>query len=424
MELLDVGAWRDLRPGMNVLCVADIEARTELVDAFKALTSISTTDQPESVRARIAGTEFTLDADLQLALHSSLGSLSAIMNAGNCAASESAHPSEVSVRSAVELLDALSLPDGRPDPAGTAAKLRHRALITSSMAQVTGSLEGLEQQLLQAKTDLIALQQWSTGLFEGFRRIDDSSAAVAEAEEASSKKLAGPSAFNRYLDAKQARESIVRSVGFENYEVYRAEAVHVMDDADERITEQQTLVTLLGQNLESQRSTASVPIQAEIEILAMHIDFDERLSKTTNSSLRDGTDSPRYRNFLRRGLRTPLSQLLLSMDIEPGEDPGETAQHWLASLGGSRVGPTVRVGVELAIETRLEALAGVPSFGPVPLLLDDPLAGLSAEDAQATFGVLIEASQRGHQLLYVCSSVEAERISPLARLFVRAPAIR
>lgn len=156
----------------------------------------------------------------------------------------------------------------------------------------------------------------------------------------------------------------------------------------------------------------------------MNIDFDERLSKTTNSSLRDGTDSPRYGKFLRRGLRTPLTQLLLSMDIDPGDDPGEAAEHWLASIGESSVGPMVRLGVELAIGTRLEAPAAVPSFGPVPLLLDDPLAGLKAEDAQATFGVLIEASQRGHQLLYVCSHSEAERISPLARLFVRAPAIR
>lgn len=83
--------------------------------------------------------------------------------------------------------------------------------------------------------------------------------------------------------------------------------------------------------------------------------------------------------------------------MEPGEDPGETAQHWLASVSGSTVGPTVRLGVELAIETRLEALAGVPSFGPVPLLLDDPLA-ISCSMCVAT--VKPNGSRRWHGCSY------------------------
>jgi hypothetical protein len=415
VELLQLGDWRDLRPGMNVLCVSDAEQHRQLVLRLSAALGGAGPADPGLTRARIAGTDLTLDVDIRSALQRGLGTVSPIIGGGAPAAAASLDPAETAIRSALEIDNALAVPGARPRAAGPEAVQRLAMLETRATSEATGHMNVLETDVTKMERALDELVHWRDGLLRGYARIEEAIAGVAATEDDTKRRMAGPAAFNKHLDAKADRDRVIKEVGFASYDVFVSENKHVLDDAARRIAAQQSDLESARQKIYVERNKTIGPVHAEIELLSLHVRFDSRVSGAE-------AESPRHRNLIRRSLRSPLSTLLRSMAIEPGEDSVVTAAHWLDSKTASATQQAGgRLSLELSMQGRIHSLAAVPSLGPVPAILDDPLSSLDGPDAQAVFGSLVDMAQRGHQMLYVCSYGEATRVSPIAHLFVRQP---
>jgi hypothetical protein len=413
MEFVSVGAWADLRPGLNVLSVVTDSDRSELVRSFESIfsTGAANVDAPA---VTIAGAQLVLDQGLRRTLFENLGGVSPIVTART--ASRSLHPSAVSIESALQVIRALSDPHSSPREAPVEVFRRMTALQEENAHIANATENSTKGDLASARRDVAALRRWIEELADGFRRIDEAQVAAKALEAAAYKKFAGPTAFNKLLDAQAARDEIVTAVGFESYEVYMAEKGAVMSDASKRLDSHQRMLNELESVGLDKRERTFRPSTAEMEFLAAHVNFEERYGNDPGRSL---AEQSRTRTVLRQGFRHQLALFLDSLGIGGNGEVDVVAEKFLES---QRIqGETMAASrMELLIKGRIEALTKVTAFAPVPCILDDVFSGWPEAAAHQTFSQLIETAKGGHQILYVCTRAEAARVSPLVQLFQRA----
>jgi hypothetical protein len=414
MDFVSVGRWGDLRPGLNVLSVGSELDRADLVRTFESIFTPSATGF-ESPSVTIAGSAIALDSGLRRTLHEHLSGVSPVVSARS--ASRSVQPSAVSVESALAVLRALSEPQGSPKEPTVEVFRRMSALQDESnqaSAEATTRVD-----LASARRDVAALKRWIEQLGEGFSRIDEAHVVVQGHEAAAYKKFAGPTAFNRLLDAQGVRDAIVNEVGFENFEVYQAEKGTVMSDASQRLLSTQRVLSELEAQGLDRRDRSFRPATAEMDFLSAHVHFEERYGVDPTKSL---AEHARNRTVVRQGFRHQLALFLDSLGLGGSGEVEASAQRYLDA--NQLQGESVAAGrMELMIKGRIEALAKIPAFAPVPCVLDDVFAGWVASAAHDTFTQLIDTAKNGHQILYVCTREEATRVSPLAPLFERQQAL-
>jgi hypothetical protein len=416
MDFVSVGRWGDLRPGLNVLSVASETQRDQLIRDFESVFAPSATGI-ESPIVTIAGSNISLDSGLRRTLFEHLSGVSPIV--ASRAASRSVQPAAISVESVLAVLRALSEPSTSPKEP-TVEVFRRIATLEDELAQQAQSPEAVTRvDLATARRDVAALRRWIEQLSEGFSRIDEAQSVVQSHEAAAYKKFAGPTAFNRLLDAQGVRDAIVQEVGFESFEVYQSEKGAVMSDASQRLSAGQRAVAELEAHGLEKRDRSFRPATAELDFLSAHVHFEERYGVDPTKSL---AEHARNRTVVRQGFRHQLALFLDSQGIGGSGEVEASAQRYLDANRSQ--GESVAAGrMELMIKGRIEALAKIPAFAPVPCVLDDVFAGWVASAAHDTFTQLIDTAKNGHQILYVCTREEAMRVSPLAPLFERQQAL-
>ncbi len=413
MEFVSVGAWADLRPGLNVLSVETDSERSGLTRSFESIFSASNPNI-DAPLVTVAGASLVLDHGLRRTLFENLGGVSPIV-AGRTP-SRSLHPSAVSIESALLVIRALSDPHASPKEAPVEV-FRRMAALQEEKSQIENAAENSTKgDLASTRRDVTLLRKWIEDLADGFRRIDEAQANAKALEAAAYKKFAGPTAFNKLLDAQAARDEIVTAVGFESYEVYVAEKGAVMSDASSRLESQQRLLSELESVGLDKRDGKFRPTKVEMDFLYAHANFEERYGNDPTRSL---AEQSRTRTVLRQGFRHQLALFLDSLGIGGSGEVEVVAEKFLDSQRTQ--GETMAASrMELMIKGRIEALTKVPAFAPVPCILDDVFSSWPDSAANDTFSQLIETAKNGHQILYICTRAEAARVSPLAQLFQRA----
>ncbi len=415
MEFVTLGRWGDLRPGVNVLTVTNEAERLQLISQFEEVFAAS--DMADSPAVKISGASLVLDANLRRTLRDNLAGVSPIVSTRS-GKKQAVHPAAISIESAVEVMKALS--DFRSSPKEPSVEVfrRMHTLQTEAADQDTSQDKVSSVDLAAARRDIAALRKWIEQLNDGFDRIDAAQVIVTTHEAAAYKKFAGPTAFNRLLDAQGVRDEIVVEVGFESYEVYVAEKLTVMSDAVARLdASQRQLQTLESTGLD-RREVSGRPESAEMDFLSAHVNFEERYGNDPNKS---PAEQNRSRTVVRTGIRKKLALFLDSLGVTGTGEVEAVAQQFLDSM---RVGSSLLPSeMKAAIAMRLASLDRIPAFGSVPCVLDDVFVGWEPSEAHEMFAHLVDLSKAGQQVLYVCTREEALRVSPLTQLFERSAAL-
>ncbi len=392
---------------------SDIE-RNDVARMFETVFAASTSLAIEAPTVTISGSTITLDEGLRRTLVENLRGVSPLVAART---NRPAQPGSVAIESALAVIRALSDPNASPREA-TVEVFRRMTTLEDDAVQTNQSAEATPGgDLAAARRDVAALKKWIEQLGEGFTRIQAAQEGVVANEAAAYKKFAGPSAFNRLLDAQGARDAIVAEVGFENYDVFVAEKGAVMSDAAQRLEAHQRMLTELESKGVDRRERQFRPGTAEMDFLAAHVHFEERYGADPTKSL---AEHLRTRTVIRQGFRHQLALFLDSIGAGATGEVETVAERYLdvsrhqgESITASRM--------ELIIKARVDALTKISAFAPVPIVLDDVFSGWAASTSHDAFSQLIDTAKQGIQIIYLCAKDDVERISPLARLYERSP---
>jgi hypothetical protein len=416
MEFVSIGRWGDLRPGVNVLAVNSDLERADLVRMFESVFGGSPAIPFEAPVATISGSTISLDSGLRRTMFEHLSGISPIVSARS--STRAVQPAAVSVESALAVIRSLSEPSASPREATVEVFRRMSALEDEASQNSHTADHSTRGDLASARRDVAALKRWIEELAEGFQRIEQAQVVVVSHEAAAYKKFAGPSAFNRLLDAQAARDTIVSGVGFESYEVYLSEKGTVLSDAAHRLEAHQRQLNELEAQGVDRRERSFRPVTAEMDFLAAHVHFEERYGADPTKSL---AEQLRSRTVIRQGFRHQLALFLDSIGAGGHGEVEAVAQRYLDS--SKHQGEAVAASrMELMIKGRIEALNKVTAFAPVPCVLDDVFSGWAPPMAHEVFSQLLETAKAGNQIIYLCTREEAARISPLTQLFERSPA--
>jgi hypothetical protein len=398
---------RDCVPGFNLIEVKGALEQNVVTQQLQAV--LGGTQQSAPATIEIDGTHMTLTTDLQRALRGELGELSPVVDTPPTGGSADEHPAAVSVRAGIAILDALAHEQAELRVEDPRSLSRHRQLTSELHGGADAVVDDLERQRAELKHDHGALDEWLAGIYRGFAQIDAAHHEMVELEAASQRRLAGPSAFNKYLDAKQHRNEVAKSVGFSDYETYVKSGPDVVANARTSMAELEASLAAIDKKIISADSGHSASDFAELDILNLYITFSERLSTVARSMGADGSEI-RSRHLMVHSTRRSMATMLKGLGVAPITDERAAAEQWLASaVKAAPAGPS-RLAIDLSIRGRMSSLATVPTVGPVPCVVVNAFAGLSASDAQASAAALVASTVGGHQVFYVCTASEAERL--------------
>jgi hypothetical protein len=292
-------------------------------------------------------------------------------------------PELTTLRSAIALDAALATPDQTPPAISPVARRR--------LDQLVGLGSRGRSQSSEFDDAIEQLAAWRSSLLAGYKAIEDKDAEVQAADAAASKKLAGPSAFNRFVDLRDERDSLVQQVGFADYETYRRERSNVLKAADERMMQLRDAA--------DEASGGGIGVTAEIQILELHRGIADRLGGRNSYGI-DG-DTPRNRHMLRHNLSTAVSQVLASLGIAAQPTNAvATAQAWLDKTSGASIEARLRRTDELALH--LAVLAGASDIGPMPAVVIGAGVLFSADGLrEKTLDILRQVVRLDQQVIFV-----------------------
>jgi hypothetical protein len=295
------------------------------------------------------------------------------------------------VRSALELNEALSLPDEVPPPLSRRGRRRLEEL---KLQPAAGHDDGAIDDAYDTLT------RWRTNLVAGYRQIDGADRATREAEAAASRKLAGPAAFNRFLDLKNDRDKLVRELGFSDFETFTKERQNLLDEADRRLRE-------LSAHMANSQAAGSMPA-AEMTILELHRDIEHQLHRGTAWGV--DANSMRARHLIRQNLRNALARALGGVGTSCTSDHAiAEATRWLVAVEEAE---EEQVGRRFdALATHLRGLSFAKDVGPFPAVLTDLGATFDDAGLRRLASLLRNCAEIGQQVIFVERGDQATRLS-------------
>jgi hypothetical protein len=301
-------------------------------------------------------------------------------------------PGEAALYSAIYLYALLGEQTPTPVPLGTPGKIR-----LSILREKRQGGHKVDDQLMRA---IVELEAWRTNLVSGYSRVDAAQAAVAEAEEAANKKFAGPSAFNKFADLREARDKTIQSIGFADFETFVRERTNLLNTANQRLHELHSAVDA---------ATAGWPGEpAETTILELHRDVDAKLGRSSAYGVDAG--SARSKNVLRHNIASATTQILNAMGLETSNDRSIAD----AQLVFERMMKEADSGRHEQLQRIAEYLArlSAPSdVGPLPLVVTGGALGLIGGSASSQLGILLRsARQNDQQIIFVEAAEVADKV--------------
>jgi hypothetical protein len=298
------------------------------------------------------------------------------------------NPGEAALYSAVYLHQLLAEAEpGTPQPLGVAGRQRLSIL----REQKTGSVK-IDDSSAKAIEEM---EIWRQTMLSGYAAIDAAHEVMAEAEEAASKRFAGPSAFNRYVDLRDERDALVMRLGFADFDTFTRERNNLIASADERIRGLK--------NVPVNPTNSSAVEAGETTILEIHRDIDAKLGRGTSFGVETG--SARAKNVLRHNLAAAASQILNGMgtDTTPDRaiaDAEEVFARMTAVVAADRTDKLTQMAEYLA-------RASAPSeVGPLPLLVAGGSLSLLSGNTSIQFGEILRSARANDQQIIFIESVD------------------
>jgi hypothetical protein len=297
-------------------------------------------------------------------------------------------PGEAALYSAVYLHQLLGETEpSAPQPLGVAG--RQRLSILREQKSGAGKIDDGSVRAIEE------LEIWRQSMLTGYAAIDAANEVMAEAEEAASKRFAGPSAFNRFVDLRDERDALVMKLGFADYEIFARERTNLIATADERIRSLK--------NVPVNPTNSSAVEAGEVTILEIHRDIDAKLGRGNSFGVEAG--SARARNVLRHNLAAAAAQILNGMGTDTTADRAiADAEEVFARM--TAVAASDRTD-KLTQMAEFLARASAPSeVGPLPLLVVGGALSLLSGNTSLQFGEMLRFARANDQQIIFIESLD------------------
>jgi hypothetical protein len=302
-------------------------------------------------------------------------------------------PGEAALYSAIYLHQLLGEQEGgTPQPLGLSG--RQRLSILREQRAGNGKNDDSSVQAIAE------MEVWRQSMLSGYAAIDAAQYVMVEAEEAASKRFAGPSAFNRFVDLRDERDSLVVKLGFADFDTFTRERNNLIAAADERI---RTL-----KNMSASSAHPSAVEAGEVTILEIHRDIDAKLGRGNSFGVESG--SARAKNLLRHNLAAAASQILNGLDKETTPDRAiadavEMFNRMNAVAQADRTDKMTQMAEYLA-------RSSAPSeVGPLPLLVAGGVLSLVNDGTSLQFGEMLRfARAHDQQIIFIESAEVADEV--------------
>jgi hypothetical protein len=345
------------------------------------------------VLVNMSGVTLSVSADVQRLIASSRRDRKVVFEVGSVSVDAGEGPHEtIALRSGAHLYEVLSDPNGVAEPLGPAGRRRLNDLTGLRSASVTAD-DKFDDAIAQ-------VEDWRRNLLVGYDRVDNMDALVKDAEALASKKFAGPSSFNKFVDLRDERDAAIRALGFSDYETFLRERSNLVKQAEARIVDladqRDRLDPVLGAD------------SAEVTILELHRDIEAKLGRGSAWGVDAG--SVRARHLLRHNLSSALVQVLSSAGVYTTTENvfDATTQH-LAAMRSP--GERLRSSRIDDLIGHVAALAGASDVGPLPAVVIG--AGALFPDGyrhQRMAGLMQTAATMGQQLIFIEPTVTAGQL--------------
>jgi hypothetical protein len=422
-----------LRPGLNVLTTPDPAMRGNFVASLRE--ALAGRPSNIMVMASIGGAPaFHLTPELATGIVVAAGNidtvtdsmmLTSVLGAGESGSAERDRGTVIAITAALDALGLVNGTDPIPQLDLSTVEARYRDvrieradLERGQVQQIDGIIEPAvaAREAAQRHLDLIERLQPA---------IKAAYAELAAADDAASKKFAGPASFNRLTAARRAMSEIMKPLGYGDYAQYqsdidnavaRAKAMIVEADARIRPAQDQRVALVDGSTVELGR------LRHEELLLRLRLGMDASIENME----RLGTGQVplmKLRRQIQGEVGRHMEVVLTAVNISTSEETVvEDAKRWLASRAStvqssqasSQLDETKLTLAALSLRGRVQQHLAVEAVGGMPMIVDDLFAGQSAVVRNRLLPFLVEAATR-LQIIYVTEDESmAAMVSALA----------
>jgi hypothetical protein len=422
-----------LRPGLNVLTTPDPAMRGNFVASLRE--ALAGRPSNIMVMASIGGAPaFHLTPELATGIVVAAGNidtvtdsmmLTSVLGAGESGSAERDRGTVIAITAALDALGLVNGTDPIPQLDLSTVEARYRDvrieradLERGQVQQIDGIIEPAvaAREAAQRHLDLIERLQPA---------IKAAYAELAAADDAASKKFAGPASFNRLTAARRAMSEIMKPLGYGDYAQYqsdidnavaRAKAMIVEADARIRPAQDQRVALVDGSTVELGR------LRHEELLLRLRLGMDASIENME----RLGTGQVplmKLRRQIQGEVGRHMEVVLTAVNISTSEETVvEDAKRWLASRAStvqssqasSQLDETKLTLAALSLRGRVQQHLAVEAVGGMPMIVDDLFAGQSAVVRNRLLPFLVDAATR-LQIIYVTEDESmAAMVSALA----------
>ena len=422
-----------LRPGLNVLTTPDPAMRSNFVASLRE--ALAGRPSNIMVMASIGGAPaFHLTPELATGIMVAAGNidtvtnssmLTSVLGAGESGSAERDLGTVIAITAALDALGLVNGTDPIPQLDLSTVEARYRDvrieradIERGQVQQIDGIIEPAvaAREAALRHLDLIERLQPS---------IKSAYAELAEADDAASKKFAGPPSFNRFTAARRAMSEIIKPLGYGDYAQYQtdidnaiARAKAMIADAEARIrpAQDQRVALVDGSTVELGR------LRHEELLLRLRLGMDASIENME----RLGTGQVplmKLRRQIQGEVGRHMEVVLTAVNIATSEETVvEDARRWLvsrasteqSSAASSQLDETKLTLAALSLRGRVQQHLAVEAIGGMPMIVDDLFAGQSAVVRNRLLPFLVDAAMR-LQIIYVTEDESmAAMVSALA----------
>jgi hypothetical protein len=422
-----------LRPGLNVLTTPDPAMRLN----FVASLSEALAGRPSNimVMASIGGAApFHLTPELAAGIVVAAGNidtvtnstmLTSVLGAGESASAERDRGMVIAITAALDALGLVNGTDPIPQLDLSTVEARYRDVRIERADLERGQVQQIDGVIEPAVAHREAAQRHLDMIERLQPAIRAAYAELAEADEAASKKFAGPPSFNRLTAARRSMNELIKPLGYGDYAQYQtdidnaiARAKAMITDADARIrpAQDQRVALVDGSTTELNR------LRHEELLLRMRLGIDASIDNME----RMGTGQVplmKLRRQIQGEVARHMEVVLTSAGIATSEESVvEDAKRWLVSRAASGQSTSVANPLDetkltlagLSLRGRVQQHLGVEAIGGMPMIIDDLFSGQPPVVRDRLLPFLVEAATR-LQIIYVTEDESmAAMVSSLA----------
>ena len=409
-----------LRPGLNVLTTPDPAMRKDFVASLRE--ALAGRPSNIMIMASIGGAPaFHLTPELATGIVMSAGNmetvtdgslLSSVLGAGESANITRDRNTSIAITAALDALGLVNGTDPIPRLDLTTVEARYRDVRIERADLERGQVQQIDQIVEPAVATREAAQQYLNAIHATQPLVHAAYAELMEADDAASKKFAGPPSFNRLTAARRAMADLVKPLGYNDYAHYagdieaaKVRAKNAIAEAEERIrpAQEQRVALVDGNTDELGR------LRHEELLLRMRLGMDASMENMERLGATGSTPLLKLRRQIQGEVQRHLEVVLTALNVATSEATVvDDAKRWIASRSDAMKATPVADSFDetkltlatLSVRGRVQQHLGVDAIGGMPMIMDDLFAGQPNNVRERLLPLLVEAATRV-QIIYV-----------------------